>query len=436
VLGPSIVAVVLTFVLVPDEATRIDVAVREDVESRLDRHGTSFSTKTVAAVKREGIRSVQGEVTRRCLEWLKNKMPGTLSVATEGIRPLTCALVTLAVGKPFDTSADYMMLLGLRQQSLVMKFPGHDFLFLVHPLDGSVQVAAFNESDARQSGWLHDPEYAPELFHERIASLMIADGLIAALHSFERRLRIIRADLNQLDIDESAGTRVIRLRNQLLGLSREISTVCGDVTIFLDNAFMVWADFAPLIPVRPDDGSAASLEIKAERKRQQLRAVVQSLQAQEAELRELILVTTSALNETRTLNFDQDIEPTDVGSGFSDRCCSDRRHRSARSCPRRHTCAESFRSGQLANWQSRASAFRQIDRRVIEGGVSRSWLNGCRLKLGMPIVHAASADFSECGKRRVVSIREGMQIAPCGRDPRVSESLLYYLEVGSTSEQP
>jgi hypothetical protein len=302
VLGPSIVAVVLTFVLVPDEATRIDVAVREDVESRLDRHGTSFSTKTVAAVKREGIRSVQGEVTRRCLEWLKNKMPGTLSVATEGIRPLTCALVTLAVGKPFDTSADYMMLLGLRQQSLVMKFPGHDFLFLVHPLDGSVQVAAFNESDARQSGWLHDPEYAPELFHERIASLMIADGLIAALHSFERRLRIIRADLNQLDIDESAGTRVIRLRNQLLGLSREISTVCGDVTIFLDNAFMVWADFAPLIPVRPDDGSAASLEIKAERKRQQLRAVVQSLQAQEAELRELILVTTSALNETRTLN--------------------------------------------------------------------------------------------------------------------------------------
>jgi hypothetical protein len=94
---------------------------------------------------------------------------------------------------------------------------------------------------------------------------------------------------------------VIGLRDQLLGLSREISTVCGEVTVFVDDALMVWADFSPLVPVRPVGDSAPSLEITADRKRQQLRTVIQSLQSQEADLRELTLVTSQSMSETRNL---------------------------------------------------------------------------------------------------------------------------------------
>jgi hypothetical protein len=300
VLGPSIMATVLTFVLDADEAKRIDVVLRQDAESQLERLGTRFSRKTVRDVKRERIRGVQDEVIRCCLSWMISRMPGTLA-ATEGRDRPTCALVSLAVGKPFDTPAQYMTLLGLRRQPLVMRFVRHDFLFLVYPLDGSVQVAAFNEGAAIGSGWLHDPEDAPELFHEEISSLMIAECLIAALRSFEPRLRSIRADLNRLDIDEPAGTQVLGLRNRLLGLTREVSAVSGEVTVFLNDARMVWAEFSPLAPVRPNGDSSASLEITADRKRQQLHAVIDSLQAQDAELRDLILVTSQSMGETRNL---------------------------------------------------------------------------------------------------------------------------------------
>ena len=71
---------------------------------------------------------------------------------------------------------------------------------------------------------------------------MVADGLNASLHWFEPRLRDVRAELNGLDIDQPAGTQVIRLRNRLLELSREVSTVSGDVTTLVDDVVMIWAD--------------------------------------------------------------------------------------------------------------------------------------------------------------------------------------------------
>ena len=106
-------------------------------------------------------------------------------------------------------------------------------------------MAAFNEADAVRGGWPPDLRGAPELFHLEIASLMVADGLNASLHWFEPRLRDVRAELNGLDIDQPAGTQVIRLRNRLLELSREVSTVSGDVTTLVDDAVMIWADFSP-----------------------------------------------------------------------------------------------------------------------------------------------------------------------------------------------
>ena len=306
ILGPSITAMVLTFVLTADETRRMDKALREDAESRLDRTGARFSTMTVRDVKRELVRGVRDQVVQRCCTWLKSRMPGTLS-ATKGAGLPACTLVSLAVGKPFDTQAEYMTLLGLRHPFLVEKFARHDFLFLVHVLIvavGSPVLAVFNEADAVGSGWLRDPEDAPGLFHREISSLMTADGLNSLLQSFELRLRNIRADLNRLDIDKAAGNQVISLRNQLLGLAREISAVGGDVTGLVDGTVTnwLWADFSPLAQVRRRGFSSRSVEITANTKRQQLHTAVESLQAQEVGLRELILVTTSAVNETRTLN--------------------------------------------------------------------------------------------------------------------------------------
>ena len=85
VLGPSIMAVVLTFVLADDEAKSLDAALRDDAESRLDLLGpANFSVKTVRDIKREQIRRIQDEVVRRCRSWLKDTMPGTLSATQEG----------------------------------------------------------------------------------------------------------------------------------------------------------------------------------------------------------------------------------------------------------------------------------------------------------------------------------------------------------------
>jgi hypothetical protein len=304
VLGPSIVAIVLTFALTADDAIKIDTALRENVESRFDRVGANDSVKTVRDIKLERVRGIQDGVIRRCREWLRDKMPGTLSATTEGLGPPICLLVSVAVGKPFDTQAGYMGLLDLVRAYFVEKFVPYEFLFLVHPIAGAADgstVAAFNEADAISHGWVHDLKDSPELFHQAISSLMIANGLNAALRSFEPRLRDIRADLNRLDIDNPAGTKVIELRNRLLGLSRELSTVCTNVAVLLDDVIMIWADFSPLVRVTLNGDTSAPSGTTADTKRQQLRLVIESLQAQEAGLRDLILVTSQSMSDTRNL---------------------------------------------------------------------------------------------------------------------------------------
>ena len=170
VLGPSIVAVVFTFVLAADEAMKLDAPLRNDAESRLDRLGpTLFSMKTVRDVKRERIGDVLDEVIRRCLTWLNDRMPGTLSATKEGFGPPTCGLVSLAVGRPFDTQAGYMALLGLMWRHFAEKFVSHDFLFLLeYPffrIADSWMTAAFNEADAIGHGWLSDLGEAAEDFY-------------------------------------------------------------------------------------------------------------------------------------------------------------------------------------------------------------------------------------------------------------------------------
>src|SRR5689334_3571003 len=157
-------ALVLTFELAADEAKRIDVALREPAKSRLDHPGKQFSMRTAQEVKRERIRNIRDQIIRRCVEWLKTRMPGTLSTAKEGSAPLTCALFSLAVGKPFATQDDYMELLDLRFQYFVQEPVDREFLFLVNLLEESTKgcmIAAFNEADAVRGRWLFELYAAP-----------------------------------------------------------------------------------------------------------------------------------------------------------------------------------------------------------------------------------------------------------------------------------
>ena len=152
---------------------------------------------------------------------------------------------------------------------------------------------------------------APEIFHEAITSLMTAEGLKAALLSFEPRLRDVRADLNQLDFEKASGSQVIALRNRLLGISRDLSIVCSDVTVHLGDVSIIWFGFSPLARVKPIGATWAAAETTAATKRQQLRAVMESLQAQEADLRELILVTSASTSETRNLELQAQVRVQD-----------------------------------------------------------------------------------------------------------------------------
>ncbi len=307
VVGPSIVALVMTFALDDDAAKELDSALRNDAESRLDRPRDGWiSVKTVEDVKKERVRWIRDDFTQRGLSWLKDWMPGSLSASTEGPGSPAYALVTLAEGRPFETDARYMSLLDLKLALIAWKFAEHDFVFLTHPLGSTRQnnwIAAFNEAAALNSGdWLPELYGAPEVFHEAISSLVIADALDAVLASFEPRLRDVRADLGRLNLAGTAGTEVVALRNRLLGISREVSMACSDVSVLVANWGSIWRDISPLTWLNASDSTPVPADSTAEAKKRQLRATMEGLQTQEADLRDLILVTSQSLTETRNLD--------------------------------------------------------------------------------------------------------------------------------------
>lgn len=306
VAGPSIVALVLTFVLDDTEAKKLDAALRDDAESRLDRLGErKFSIKTVESVKKERVRAVRDDVAKRCRDWLDEMMPGTLAATKEGLGPPMCGLLSLAEGRPFETAAPYMHLLDLKLDFFAQRFVNYESLFLTTPLsssDDSAMVAAFNEPQALESRWLDHVEAAPEFFHEAVSSLMIADSLYTGLLAFEPRLRDLRTELSKLDLDTATEPQVVGLRNQLLGMSRDVSILCSDLAVVLDDADIVWREFRAMTWVRPSGSPSVSVVTTADTKKRQLRTTTESLQGQEAGLRDLILVTSQAMGETRNLD--------------------------------------------------------------------------------------------------------------------------------------
>jgi hypothetical protein len=69
------------------------------------------------------------------------------------------------------------------------------------------------------------------------------------------------------------------------------------VGILLDDPFAIWADLHPMTSLRATGPASSTPNVTADAKRRQLRATVTSLEADEADLRELIFVTKSSTSE-------------------------------------------------------------------------------------------------------------------------------------------
>jgi hypothetical protein len=319
VLGPSIVVLVLTFVLADAEAGRLDVALRREVEASViqSRSGRT-NVDSVYKVKYERVHHLWSELQERCLAWLGEKLPGTLATGSDPGVP-SCSLVSLVKGRPFETQAEYMRLLQLTKGSPGFKFGIPDFMYLT-PSIGLARrqehIAAFNEADALKPGSYPDLSVTPEILHDEIAPFMIKEALEGVFRLFESKMRSIRSDLEKIDFDSdpeplapiarflswlgfnsAADSLIVAIRNRLLGLSRDVAIAVGDIAVFVDTGSLIWRDYPWLHPVPHRFGE--DRVNPADVAREDLRSFVAKIQAQETGLRELVVVTSQAVSDVQ-----------------------------------------------------------------------------------------------------------------------------------------
>jgi hypothetical protein len=319
VLGPSIVVLVLTFVLSDAEARRLDAVLRNDVKASVIQSGSAgTSVKSVYQVKYELVHRLWSELANRCLAWLGEKLPGTLVTGSDLSVP-SCSLVSLVKGRPFETKAEYMRLLELTKGSVGFRFGRPDFMYLTPSIGlarGQQYIAAFNEADALASGSYPSLSVTPEILHDEIAPFMIKEALEGVFRSFESRMRGIRSGLEKIDFDgtprpltpiarflswlgfrSATDSLIVELRNRLLGLSRDLAIAVGDVAVFVDTGNVIWRDYPWLHSVPKQYGN--DRENPADVAREDLRSLMAKVQAQETGLRELVIVTSQAVSDVQ-----------------------------------------------------------------------------------------------------------------------------------------
>jgi len=264
---------------------------------------THYSPKTVYHVKAERIRSIRNELSERCLAWMKEKFPGRLA-AGSGLEAPLCMLLSFAQGRPFQIQAPYMRLLDLNNSIFASRLARPDFLFVTPRISRTRRsefIAAFNEADAIGPGSYPVLSAVPEIANEAFSPSMVVAAIMGVLRSFELRMRDIRLDLERLDFDQATDSQVVELRNKLLGLSRDIAIVCGDVSVLADDAVTIWADYPQLIPIGSNQSSPTPAESTADVERRNLRSIMKDLQTQEAGLRELTLITSQSISDTHNM---------------------------------------------------------------------------------------------------------------------------------------
>lgn len=270
------------------------------------------------------------DVGQRCATWLQGWAPGTLGVG-DGIGVPLCSLISVVKGTLCETRAitdppppAYLRLLGLASSFNARKFGRPDYMFLV-PRSSQRRreyIAAFNEEEAAKT--YADVSVTPDILHREIFRYMAVLALEGILDSFESRMRATRATLASLDfgpvaesptcsekiqrawdtvlrwfhIKGSVASPTEQLRNQLLGLSRDIAVVCGDIKGAIDDTTWtsLWGDYPLIVSVDPNQPSSPT-RYPAEVPRKVLIEAIASIKGREAELRELVLVTNQAVSE-------------------------------------------------------------------------------------------------------------------------------------------
>ncbi len=329
VLGPSLTSLVLTFVLTNEEADCLDRAIRDEADAKLRYTDSLVPIETVYHVKSKRVQTVLDEVGRRCAIWLQGWAPGTLGVG-DGVGVPLCSLISVARGTLCETRAitdspppAYLRLLDLASSFNARKFARWNYMFLV-PRSSQRRreyIAAFNEEEAAKT--YPDVSVTPDILHREIFRYMVVLALEAVLDSFESRMRAARAALASHDFGPVAESPsccvkiqrawdavvqwfhikrsalpIEQLRNQLLGLSRDIAVVCGDIRGAIDNTTWtsLWGDYPLIVAVDPNQPSSPTRH-PAEVPRKVLMEAIASIKARETELRELVLVTNQAVSE-------------------------------------------------------------------------------------------------------------------------------------------
>jgi hypothetical protein len=227
--------------------------------------------------------------------------------------------VSLVKGRPFQTQAEYMRLLGLDAGQPGFKFARPVYLYLT-PSVGRARrpehIAAFNEPEVLDLEWYPDLSITPEKLHRQIWPFMVKEALEGVFRTFESRMRGIRSDLAMIDFDSVPEPRtlmaillnwlgfssatdslIVKLRNRLLRLSRDIAIVCGDIAVVVDTDMMIWPDYPLMHPVTERHGE--DRENSADVARKDLHSLMASIQGQEAGLRQLVLVTSQAASDVQ-----------------------------------------------------------------------------------------------------------------------------------------
>lgn len=303
VLGPSLVTVVLTFVLEHNQAIRLDEALRSQVSAENPGSQSRAALRNVFQVKYERVEKVLDDVVGRCQDWLKNWVSGTLA-GGDGRRVPACSLISLAEGQPFQTPGDYMRLLNMSAgASGAMRFARPDYMFLMD-LGARKRrrnlAASFNEQQASET-W-PDVEVQPEILHQNLHPYMAVLALEGVLDSFEARMRSTRSALAGVSLGNRREVGAATLRDNLLELSRDIAIACGDIKGAADDrtAAALWADYPLLLTAASGKPLGDALDPGAV-PRMNLGEVMRNLRSQETELRELVLVTSQAASDAQNV---------------------------------------------------------------------------------------------------------------------------------------
>jgi hypothetical protein len=193
-----------------------------------------------------------------------------------------------------------MRLLELTNAFLASRFGRPDFLFLIPRISRTRDtefIAAFNEADALSPGSYPALSVIPEIIHEAISPFMIMHAMAGVLRALESRMRGIRSDLEKLDFRNATDEQVVELRNKLLGLSRDIAIICGDLTAAVDDSVAFWSDYPLLIAVDPNQSPPTPGKTTADGTRRDLRSFMKNIRGQETGLRELVLVTSQSISD-------------------------------------------------------------------------------------------------------------------------------------------